>query len=81
MSNALKHSKASEIKIDLSLLKQSLKLEFSDNGVGFDKKILKNSKQFGLIGIKERVQSLKGTFRLETSPSKGTRLIILIPRR
>ena len=81
MSNALKHSKASEIKIDLSLLKQNLKLEFSDNGVGFDKKILKNSKQFGLIGIKERVQSLKGTFGLETSPSKGTRLIILIPRR
>jgi len=81
MNNALKHSKASEIKIDLSLLKKSLKLEFSDNGVGFDKKILKNSKQFGLIGIKERVQSLKGTFDLRTSPSKGTRLIILIPRR
>ena len=81
MNNALKHSKASEIKIDLSLLKKSLKLEFSDNGVGFDKKILKNTKQFGLIGIKERIQSLKGTFDLQTSPSKGTSLIILIPRR
>ncbi len=43
--------------------------------------ILKNSKQFGLIGIKERIQSLKGTFDLQTSPSKGTSLIILIPRR
>jgi len=81
MNNALKHSKATEITIDLSLLKKSLKLEFSDNGVGFDKKILKNTKQFGLIGIKERIQSLKGTFDLQTSPSKGTSLIILIPRR
>ena len=81
MNNALKHSKATEITIDLSLLKKSLKLEFSDNGVGFDKKILKNSKQFGLIGIKERIQSLKGTFDLQTSPSNGTKLIILIPIR
>jgi len=81
MNNALKHSKASKIIIDLSLLKKSLKLEFSDDGVGFDKKILKNSKQFGLIGIKERIQSLKGTFDLQTSPSNGTKLIILIPIR
>jgi two-component system, NarL family, sensor histidine kinase UhpB len=81
MNNALKHSKASEISIDLSLLKKNLKIEFSDNGVGFDKKILKNSKQFGLIGIKERVQSLKGTFEIKTSPSEGVKLMILIPRR
>jgi len=81
MNNSLKHSRASEITIHLSLLKKSIKLEFSDNGVGFDKKILKTSKQFGLIGIKERVQSLKGNFDLVTSPSQGTRLIILIPIR
>ena len=81
MNNALKHAKANEITIDLSLLNNNLKLEFSDNGVGFDKKILKNSKQFGLIGIKERVQSLKGTFDLETSLSNGVKLIILIPKR
>ena len=80
MNNAIKHSKAKEISINLYLLKQALKLEFSDDGVGFDKKILKNSKQFGLIGIKERVQSLKGTFEIITRPSKGTKLIILIPR-
>jgi glucose-6-phosphate-specific signal transduction histidine kinase len=80
MNNALKHAKASEILIDLSCLKKNLKLEFSDNGIGFDKKILKNSKQFGLIGIKERVQSLKGTFELQTSLSNGVKLIILIPK-
>ena len=81
MNNALKHSKANEIIINLSLLKKNLKIDFFDNGVGFNKKILKNSKQFGLIGIKERVQSLKGTFEIQTSPSEGVRLIILIPRR
>jgi len=81
MNNALKHSKASEIIITISLLKKTLKLEFYDNGVGFDKKILTNSKQFGLIGIKERVQSLTGTFDLQTSPLNGTKLIILIPIR
>jgi len=81
MNNALKHAKANEVSIDLSCLKSNLKLEFSDNGVGFDKKILKNSKQFGLIGIKERVQSLNGTFELQTSLSKGVKLTILIPKK
>ncbi|MDB4040724.1 PAS domain S-box protein [Methylophilaceae bacterium] len=81
MNNALKHSNANEITIKLNIIKNSLKLEFYDDGVGFDTKILKDSKQFGLIGIKERVQSLKGTFDLQTSPSNGARLIILIPIR
>ena len=81
MNNTLKHAKASEILINLNSLKKNLKLEFSDNGIGFNKKILKNSKQFGLIGIKERVQSLKGTFELQTSLSNGVKLIILIPKR
>jgi signal transduction histidine kinase len=81
MNNSLKHSKASEIKIKLSQTKGSLKLDFSDNGIGFDTKILKNSKQFGLVGIKERVHSLQGTFEIQSSPSSGTRLIIFIPGR
>ena len=81
MNNSLKHSKANQIRINLTLNKINLKLDFADNGVGFNTKILKNSKQFGLIGIRERVQSLKGTFEIQSGPSKGTKLIILIPRR
>ena len=81
MSNALKHSKADEIKINLSIKKEGLKLDFFDNGIGFNIKKLTNSKQFGLVGMKERIQSLKGTFDIQSSPSNGTRLIILIPGR
>jgi two-component system, NarL family, sensor histidine kinase UhpB len=81
MNNCLKHSKASEIRINLTLTKENLKLDFSDNGVGFNTKILKNSKQFGLIGIKERVQSLKGTFEIQSGQTRGTKLVILIPKR
>ncbi len=81
MNNALKHSKASKISINLSVIKKDLVLEFSDNGVGFNTKILKNSKQFGLVGIKERVQSLRGTFEIQSSRLDGTKLTIIIPGR
>ncbi len=81
MNNALKHSKASKIKINLSIIKKDLVLEFSDNGVGFNTNTLKNSKQFGLVGIKERVQSLRGTFEIKSSRSDGTKLTIIIPGR
>ena len=81
MNNALKHSKASKISINLSVIKKDLVLEFSDNGVGFNTKTLKNSKQFGLVGIKERVQSLRGTFEIQSSRLDGTKLTIIIPGR
>jgi len=78
MNNCLKHADASEVKIDLMANKRFLKLTFSDNGKGFDTNILKASKQFGIVGMRERIQGLGGKFELQ-SDQNGTIITGLIP--
>ena len=58
-------------------------LEIEDDGHGFDVTTVKPSKidgrGFGLLGMRERVELLGGTFALESSPGEGTRIVITIP--
>ena len=79
MNNCLKHSDASKVNIVIEERNKNLYLEFSDNGVGFNKNILIKTKQFGLVGIQERVNSLGGEFELITKKDKGTILKFYIP--
>ena len=79
MNNCLKHADASKVNIVIEEKNKNLFLEFSDNGVGFNKNILSRTKQFGLVGIQERVNSLGGEFELITKKSKGTILKFYIP--
>tara|TARA_B100000035_G_scaffold315331_1_gene335302 strand:- start:22341 stop:23540 length:1200 start_codon:yes stop_codon:yes gene_type:complete len=78
MNNCLKHADASEVNINLMADKKILKISFSDNGKGFDTKMLKSSKQFGIVGMRERIQGLNGKFELQ-SDENGTIISGLIP--
>ena len=79
MNNCLKHADASKVNILIEIKNKNLFLEFADNGVGFNKSILNKTKQFGLVGIQERVNSLRGRFELITKKNKGTILKFYIP--
>ena len=79
MNNCLKHARAHNISINLDHKDKYLTLIFNDDGVGFDTSILTKSKQFGLIGMQERVKSLSGMFSIKSIPTKGTLINISIP--
>ena len=79
MNNCLKHARAHNISINLDHKDKYLTLIFNDDGVGFDTSILTKSKQFGLIGMQERVKSLSGMFSIKSTPTKGTLINISIP--
>ena len=81
MNNCLKHADATKVNILIEIKNKNLFLEFSDNGVGFNKGILSKTKQFGIVGIQERVNSLRGRFELITKKNKGTILKFYIPIR
>jgi signal transduction histidine kinase len=72
LNNALKHSKASLITIDIEL-SHCLKISIADNGVGID---LQNLRQFGngLKNIGRRMESIGGTFKIENSNGTITTL-------
>ncbi|PXY00917.1 hypothetical protein DF185_13555 [Marinifilum breve] len=68
-TNSLKHGNASSIVISFSRLQNKVRLDYSDNGMGFDLKEAKKGN--GLINIQERVELLSGKLDWQTSPGNG----------
>lgn len=56
MTNALKHSQASKIEFDVSLIQSQLEISLKDNGIGFDSKKIERIN--GLNNMKKRMKSL-----------------------
>ncbi len=79
MTNIIRHSRASDVSINLNLAGKTLKLEISDNGTGITDKEKNNPKSFGIIGIKERVKSCNGTFSILGKMNEGTRIEVELP--
>ena len=75
--NALKHSKASFIEIQINKIEQELLLSIDDNGEGF--KAFKNKSGLGLLNIKRRVDYLEGKIEISSAENKGTNILIVIP--
>lgn len=61
LNNAIKHSKAKEIRISLGLKNDKIYLQFTDSGKGFDLEKT-NGKGIGLNNIRSRVAVLGGSF-------------------
>lgn len=77
INNAIKYADASEIKIDVQQLENSLTIKISDNGKGFEYEKEKN-KSFGLRNIESRIKVINGILHLETAEGKGTAYTIQI---
>lgn len=78
LQNSLKHSRCSRIGIDLGLESQTLKMQISDNGIGFEKKN-KESGHYGLLNMQERAEEIGASFAIESVLQKGTTLKISLP--
>lgn len=79
LTNMIKHSEATEVKISLQLLVNSnyLEVQVKDNGTGFDPQ--ENTTGFGIQGMRERTTALRGKFNLVSLPGKGCHIIATIP--
>ncbi|TQR16316.1 sensor histidine kinase [Psychrobacillus soli] len=77
LNNAMKHSKAKEVRIDLHQVDQSITLVYEDDGIGFDLKNEGDSfSSMGLVGIKERIRSINGSLEIISSKDQGMKVRI-----
>ncbi|HYW87140.1 MAG TPA: sensor histidine kinase [Chloroflexota bacterium] len=79
LNNTLKHAKASRVSVRLGIATDRVTLEIADDGLGFEPSG-QITDGFGLRGMRERVERLAGTLRVESSPGAGTRVHVEVPR-
>ena len=59
-------------------LRDILNVVIKDNGQGFDENEVKD-KSFGLIGMRERIDLLKGDMKIRSTIGKGTTVLFVVP--
>jgi len=83
LSNMVKHAQATSAMIKLEFNKSRMVLLAEDNGRGFDTNtVLSTSgstRNLGLLGMRERVEICGGTFEIDSTPERGTRLKVEVP--
>src|SRR5262249_2132161 len=79
LNNALKHSGASEIRIDVSIENTKLQIIVADNGHGFDLNALAAGRHGnGLDNMRRRMENLGGRCEISGAPGKGTSLKFIL---
>ncbi len=77
LNNILKHSKATQVDIQLMLLEDSLSISIEDDGIGFESR--KDKPGLGLKNMQSRVQQIGGNLSIDSSATQGTLILITIP--
>ncbi|MFO1478270.1 MAG: PAS domain S-box protein [Verrucomicrobiota bacterium] len=82
LNNILKHSRARHVTLQLERDLHHVRLWIEDDGVGFNipaTRPLPAGGGLGLDNIAERIRILGGTLKLDSQPSRGTRIEALLP--
>ena len=78
IQNALKHSRATVLNVEILITNENLNIVIADNGIGFNTD--KNA-GMGLSNMAQRTELLRGTIHMDTKPDGGTSLHIIVPKQ
>jgi ligand-binding sensor domain-containing protein len=80
ITNAEKHSGAGQLKISLRGTGKSIRLSVHDDGAGFEENEWTcRAGHYGLIGMRERAESMGADIRISSKPGHGTMVAVTLP--
>lgn len=82
LSNVARHSGAGRVEVSIQRLPDAVHMQIKDDGKSFDVERMSHagkSRHLGLLGMRERVEMVGGSFHIESSPGKGTAVQAQIP--
>jgi signal transduction histidine kinase len=83
ITNIAKHSGAETVLIQCLQRDDRISIEIEDDGKGFDPASLPppaaRERGLGLLGMRERIELFGGTLELDSSPGRGTRIVVNVP--
>jgi signal transduction histidine kinase len=78
LANVYKHAGAPAATLRLAYDPECMRLELADTGRGFDTSATLD-RGYGLRGMRDRIERLRGDFAIASCPGQGTRLTVCIP--
>ena len=79
LRNVSRHSGATSAAISLRRFDDVLELQVSDSGKGFNVETFRQGGGLGLISIEERLRLLQGVCEIQSTPQRGTTLVVRVP--
>ncbi len=79
LNNAIRHARATRVSLDLTASDSSVRMVFTDDGIGFDLEEGRRKGGLGLRSMDERARSMGGSLAIETRADQGTRIEVEIP--
>ena len=79
LHNILKHSQAKNIDVNFCYEPDKLKIDITDNGIGFDKELITKKDGLGLQNIVNRATLIGGEAHINSIINKGTVITIISP--
>ena len=79
LGNGLRHGAASRLQVEVACDAESIRLDVRDNGCGFDPTQVDTTQHLGLAGMRERVELLRGSVSVSSTPGQGTLVRARLP--
>lgn len=82
LTNVAKHAQATRVEVSIRKLPDAVCMEVKDNGKSFQvQRVLhaKRNHRLGLLGMRERVEMVGGSFSIESAPGQGTAIRAKLP--
>ena len=82
LNNVVRHAFAKTARVSIHRDGNAVHCSVLDDGVGFDLKSIggqKAKRGLGLVGMRERLATVKGAYIIKTSPGQGTEIIATVP--
>lgn len=77
LNNGSKHAGSARQAVSIRRIVEGIEVEVRDDGPGFEPD--ECSEGLGLLGLRERVAGLKGSFRVDTRKGAGTSVVMRLP--
>jgi signal transduction histidine kinase len=81
LRNASRHAGASQVTMSLAPMNGEVRLEVSDDGVGFEPSELPARASLGHASMKERVHLVRGRLQIRSGRGRGTTVVAFVPAK
>ena len=79
LTNIARHSEATKVDVRLRQGRNKLVMKIHDNGRGLRDDEVQPHKSLGILGMRERIQLMEGTFTIQGAPGRGTKIRVSVP--